>query len=185
MNLLQIFPMPNLPGLVNNFRLNNLNVQWRTQDDGRLDHVFSEKDSMFARYTYGGADLTLPHDLPLEKNGVLNPLAFVGTNRVNHAPSTQATLQEIHSFTPALVNQVALGYTRWYLQVTPIDLGNYTSQKLGLLGSNTSYVASGLASLAFSAVTRERTRISVPEIVPQNTYQIERHHFLYAREACA
>jgi hypothetical protein len=173
-NLLQVFPLPNLPGLVNNLRLNNLTVQTQDMWDGRLDHLFSQKDSMFARYTYGGADLTLPHDLPIEKDGVLNPIAFVGTSqRLNHAPSTQATVQEIHSFTPTLVSQLALGYTRWYLAVTPIDIGNYTSQKLGLLGSNDSYVASGLASLSFSGgYTGTGNSNSVPEIVPQNTLQL-------------
>ncbi len=90
---------------------------------------------------------------------------------MNHAPSTQATLQEIHSFTPSIVNQFALGYTRWFLQVTPIDLGNNTSQQLGLLGSNTSYVASGLASFGVTGYTGYSSS-SVPEIVPQNTYQI-------------
>jgi hypothetical protein len=172
-NLLQVFPLPNLPGAVNNLRLNNLTVQTHNVWDGRVDHVFSEKDSMFARYTYGGYDLILPHDLPLEKNGVLNPIAFVGTGqRTNHSPSTQGTVQEVHSFTPALVNQIALGYTRWFLDVEPIDLGNYTSQKLGLLGSNTAGYSSGLANLSFSGgYTGTGNSNSVPEIVPQNTIQ--------------
>src|SRR5262249_52251953 len=49
-NLLQVFAIPNLPGLVNNYRLNNLTVQTQDAWDGRLDHVFSEKDGMFVRY---------------------------------------------------------------------------------------------------------------------------------------
>ena len=173
LNLLQIFPLPNLSGVVNNLRLNQLTVQSQDEWDGRLDQVFSENDTMFMRYTYGGADQSLPQDFPLEKNGVLNPLAFVGSSqRVNHAPSTQATLQEIHSFSPSLVNQIALGYTRWYLDVTPVDIGNYTSQKLGLQGSNTSYEGSGLAVLGLSGYTGESSSNSIPEIVPQNTLQL-------------
>ncbi len=172
-NLLQIFPLPNLSGVVNNLRLNQLTVQTQNEWDGRLDQVFSEKDSMFARYTYGGADLNIPQDFPVEKNGVLNPLAFVGSSqRLNHAPSTQATLQEIHSFSPALVNQVALGYTRWYLAVTAVDAGNNTSQKLGLLGSNTTPEGSGLAVLNVTGYTGESNSNNIPEIVPQNTWQL-------------
>jgi outer membrane receptor protein involved in Fe transport len=101
----------------------------------------------------------------------LNPLSFAGSNRVNHAPSLQATVQEIHGFSPNVVNQLAVGFTRFYLQVTPIDLGNYTSQQLGLLGSNTSYVASGLASFSISGYSGYSAS-SVPEIIPQNTEQI-------------
>ena len=170
-NILQIFPLPNISTFANNFRLNPLTVQTQDQWDGRLDHTFTEKDSMFARYTYGGADVTFPGALPVERNGVPNPLAFAGSNRVNHAPSTQATLQEIHSITPAMVNQIALGYTRWYLQVTPLDLGTNTSTKLGLQGSNTSYVASGMASIGITGFSGY-SESSVPEIVPQNTYQV-------------
>lgn len=172
-NLLQVFALPNLPGVVNNFRFVPLTVQSQNEWDGRLDQTFSDKDSMFARYTYGGEDQKVPEDFPVQQNGVLNPLAFVGSSgRVNHAPSTQATLQEIHTFSPTLVNQIALGYTRWYLDVTAADIGNDTSQKLGLQGSNTSYEGSGLAVLSLSGYTGESASNSIPEIVPQNTEQL-------------
>ncbi len=172
-NLLQVFALPNLSGVVNNFRFTPLTVQSQNEWDGRLDHTFSEKDSMFARYTYGGEDQMIPGDFPFVLNGALNPLAFVCCcGRVNHAPSTQATLQEIHSFSPTLVNQLALGYTRWYLDVTNADIGYNTSQKLGLQGSNTSYEGSGLAVLSLSGYTGESASNSIPEIVPQNTLQL-------------
>ncbi|MCU1259759.1 MAG: TonB-dependent hemoglobin/transferrin/lactoferrin receptor family protein [Bryobacterales bacterium] len=171
LNLLQIFAQPNLPGQTNNFRFNILSVQVQDQYDARVDHTFSATDSMFGRYTYGTYDLTYPQAVPVEKNGVLNPLAYSGSNRLNHAPSQQATLQEIHTFTPAVVNQLALGYTRFFLQVTPLDLGNNTSDKLGLSGSNTSYVASSLASISLSGYSGYSST-SVPEIIPQNTFQL-------------
>ena len=171
LKVLQIFPLPNLPGQSNNYRLNQLTVQHEDQYDGRVDHVLSPKDSMFVRFTSGTSDVTYPKALPLATNGVLNPVSFAGSNRLNHAPSQQSTVQEIHSFTPSLVNQVAIGYTRFALRVTPIDLGNYTSNLLGLQGSNTSYDASGLASFSLSGYSGYSSS-SVPEIVPQNTYQL-------------
>jgi hypothetical protein len=171
-NIDQIFPLPNLPGVTNNLRVNSLQVQTQNEWDGRIDHQFSETDSMFGRYTYGGADETYPDALPVVKNGTINPLAFLGSSqRLNHAPSTQATIQEIHSFTPTLVNQFALGYTRWYLDVTPLDLGTNLSSQLGLQGSNTSYLASGMASIGITSESGY-SESSVPEIVPQNTYQV-------------
>ena len=181
LKLLQIFPLPNLSGQANNFRFNPLTVTTQDQVDGRVDHVFSERDNAFARFTWGGADVTYPNAVPVENNGVLNPLSFAGSNRLNHAPSLQATAQAIHSFSPNIVNQLALGYTRFYLQVTPIDLGNYTSQKLGLLGSNTSYVASALASLSINGYSGYSTG-SVPEIIPQNTEQVS-DYLSYTRGA--
>ncbi len=171
LKVLQIFPLPNLPGQSNNYRLNQLTVQHEDQYDGRVDHVLSPRDNMFVRFTSGTSDVTYPKALPLMTDGVLNPVSFAGSNRLNHAPSQQSTVQEIHSFTPSLVNQAAIGYTRFALRVTPIDLGNYTSNLLGLQGSNTSYDASGLASFSLSGYSGYSSS-SVPEIVPQNTYQL-------------
>src|SRR3982750_37031 len=73
-NLLAIFPLPNLSGIRNNLRLNNLTVQVQDQYDVRVDHSFSERDSIFARYTHGDADTTYP-TLPVLINGEINPLA--------------------------------------------------------------------------------------------------------------
>ncbi len=170
LRLLQIFAQPNLPGQTNNFRFNTLSVQVQNQGDARVDHAFSDKDGLFGRYTYGTYDLTYPQAVA-QNSGGLNALAYSGSNRLNHAPSQQATLQEIHTFTPAVVNQAAIGYTRFFLQVTPLDLGNNTSDKLGLLGSNTSYVASGLASIGVTNYSGYSSS-SVPEIIPQNTFQL-------------
>jgi hypothetical protein len=175
-NLLAIFPLPNLPGVVNNLRINPLEVQVQDQFDVRVDQVFSQKDVMFARYTYGRADITYP-TLPVIKNGVINPLAFAqgssiaGSLTLNHAPSLQATVQEIHQFTPALSNQLAIGYTRFYLRVTPLEESVNVAQQLGLRGANTGPNAGGMASLTISGEAGYN-QSSVPEVVPQNTWQL-------------
>ncbi len=76
-------------------------------------------------------------------NGTINPLAFAqgsasaGSLKLNHAPSLQATLQEIHQFTPNISNQLALGYTRFYLRVSDLEQGLNIAQKLGLQGADT------------------------------------------------
>ena len=108
---------------------------------------------MFAQFTSGTADVTFPNT-PVKINGVFNPLAFasgtgVGANRINHAPSLQATLQETHVFSSALVNELALGYTRFDLRVNPLDQGYNTAQALGLQGANTASNTdgSGMSSL--------------------------------------
>ena len=83
---------------------------------------------MFARYTWGRADITYPIT-PVMINGAINPLAFAqgsafaGSLKLNHAPSQQATWQEIHQFTPNITNQLALGYTRFFLNVSTLASG--------------------------------------------------------------
>lgn len=175
-NLLAIFPEPNLPGNRNNLRLNNLAVQVQDQYDVRVDHSFSDYDSMFARYTHGDADTTFPNT-PVLINGGINPLAFAqgtataGSLRLNHAPSDQATIQEIHQFSPQIVNQLALGYTRFALSVSPLDYGFDIAQRLGLQGANTGGNARSMASLSISGY-QGYSSSNLPEIIPQNTYQI-------------
>ncbi|MGI8988197.1 MAG: TonB-dependent receptor domain-containing protein [Bryobacteraceae bacterium] len=174
-NLLAILPLPNPPGVKNNLRINDLAVQVQDQYDIRLDHTFSERDSMFGRATHGEADITYP-TTPVLRGGAINPLAFAqgaalaGSLRLNHAPSTQATVQEVHSFGPNVANQLALGYTRFALRVTPLDEGFNIARMLGLQGANTGPVAAAMSSLSVSGFS-SYSASNVPEIVPQNTWQ--------------
>ncbi len=169
--LLATMPLPNLPGEVNNLRVNALEADAQNQFDVRFDNVISSKDSMFARYTYGTANITYP-DTPVLINGNLNPLAFAvpssNTLRHNQDPSQQATVQEIHIFSPTLSNQLAVGYTREALNVVPLDAGYNTSQKLGLLGSDSPGQGDALASFTISGFSGYSSA-NMPEIVPQNT----------------
>ena len=174
LNLLATMPMPNLPGNVNNTRLNDLQVKSQNQFDIRVDNVISSKDSMFARYTYGTSSITFPKT-PVLINGQLNPLAFAQPSgnglRNNFDPSQQATVQETHSFSQALTNQFVLGYTREALNVAPLDQGYNTSQKLGLQGSDVPGQGSSLVATSFSNYAGYSSS-NMPEIVPQNTYEI-------------
>jgi hypothetical protein len=141
----------------------------------RVDQAFSERDSMFGRVTHGGADITYP-STPVLINGAFNPLAFTqgaataGSLRLNHAPSTQATLQEIHQFSPSIANQLALGYTRFDLTVTPLDEPYNAAEALGLQGANTGENSGAMASLSISGFQGYSASF-VPEVVPQNTWQ--------------
>jgi outer membrane receptor protein involved in Fe transport len=174
-NLLAIYPLPNLSGIANNFRVNNLEVQTENQYDVRVDEVLSEKDSMFARVTHGGATITFPAT-PVLIGGQINPLAYsagtsTGSLDLNNAPSTQATLQEIHQFTPNLSNQLALGYTRFALTVTPLDEPDNLAAKLGLQGANTGQNSGAMASIGISSFSSVGSS-NLPEVVPQNTWQL-------------
>jgi len=175
-NLLSILPLPNLPGVANNLRINPLEVNVQDQLDVRGDQVFSERDAMFARYTWGRADVTYP-STPVMVNGAINPLAFAqgsalaGSLKLNHAPSQQATWQEIHQFTPNITNQLALGYTRFFLRVSNLEQGTNLAQQLGLNGADTGKNASAMASLTISGESGYSSS-NLPEAVPQNTWQV-------------
>lgn len=170
-NLLAVIPLPNLPGEVNNLRVNDGESEVQNQFDIRIDNTISSKDSMFGRYTYGTATLSYP-GVPLTVSGALNPLAFAQPSgnslRNNRDPSQQATIQEVHVFSPTFSNQVAIGYTREALKVTTLDAGNNTSTVLGLRGSDSPGQGNGLASLSITGFAGYSSS-NIPEIVPQNT----------------
>lgn len=171
-NLLALYPLPNLPSLGNNFRFTPLRATTQDQFDIRVDHTLSIKDTFFARVTDGRALVNWPSTPPL-KNGQINPEAFMGglSLRNNNAPSAQATWQETHIFGPKLVNHFAAGYTRFGLSVVPVDFGLNPAQSLGLNGANTDPIGSSMSTVSISGITGHSSSF-VPEIVPQNTWQL-------------
>jgi hypothetical protein len=175
-NLLAVIPAPNLPGIRNNLRINPLSVNAQDQFDGRADQILSERDSMFARFTYGRADISYP-SAPVLINGTINPLAFAqgssiaGSLKLNHAPSLQATWQETHDFRPNFTNQFAIGYTRLNLRVSNLEEGLNIAQKLGLEGANSGQNAGAMSSLTIAGESGYNSG-SLPEAVPQNTWQL-------------
>jgi hypothetical protein len=174
-NLLAIFPLPTSSGVSNNLLLNVVDSQVQDQFDARIDQTLSDKDSMFGRYTWGGANIDYP-GIPLTIDGALNPYAFAqgsataGSLTVNKAPSMQATLQEVHTFSPTFASQFALGYTRFSLSAIPLNDGHNISDTLGVPGSDVGG-GTGMVSLSISSF-QGYAETNLPEIVPQNTYQL-------------
>jgi Carboxypeptidase regulatory-like domain len=174
-SLLAIFPLPTLSGLSNNLLLNVVDSQVQDQFDVRIDQTLGSKDSMFGRYTWGRANIDYP-GIPLMINGTINPYAFAqgtataGSLTLNKAPSQQATIQEVHTFSPTFASQLALGYTRFALSAIPLDDGHNLSDFLGVPGSDVGG-GTGLVSLSISSF-QGYGETNLPEIVPQNTYQL-------------
>ena len=65
----------------------------------RVDHTFSEKDSMHVSYFFDNAPLTLPDNLDTWVEGIF-------TRR------QMAEVEETHSFSPTLINTFRLGFNR-------------------------------------------------------------------------
>jgi len=65
----------------------------------RVDHRFSEKDSLFGTYLYDDTPYTSPE-------------AFDVQVLTSHTKRQFVTIEENHTFTPALVNTVRVGFNR-------------------------------------------------------------------------
>jgi len=108
---------------------------------GRVDQVFSEKDSLFVRYTGNFRINKTPEPY----------IDFSNNITVRHQ---YATFSETHLFSPTLVNTVKLGVNRYY---EPLVFGGdtpatYNLDSFSVPGMN---IAGGLVSLVFAHTAGE------------------------------
>jgi len=120
--LAALYPLPNVPGTLqyvvdipHTFNSDNFGV--------RMDHRFSEKDSLFGRYSQNG--LTT-------KSGTWNNL--IGPVNQNKTDGEVLVFSETHLFSPTVVNEFRFGFSRArpYRLPTAPDTDLYA--QLGLSG---------------------------------------------------
>src|SRR4030095_16714268 len=77
---MQLYPMPNGPGLANNFSYTNQRTQDNDATDIRIDHRFNERNTVFARYSYNKTDTLTPSLCPPTSIGgkSVDPTCIVG-----------------------------------------------------------------------------------------------------------
>ena len=68
--VIDLYPLPNGPGEVNNFTFNPKLRETADQYDTRWDHRFSGKDTLFGRFSFFDRDLYNPAPLPAPAFGV-------------------------------------------------------------------------------------------------------------------
>jgi hypothetical protein len=111
--LLNLYPSPNLPGLVNNFA--STPVQSLTADsfDVRVDHNFSERDQIFARMSY----TRNPRFVPGPFGGLADGGSFnMGDQTVG---TRNAAVSYTHMFSPNTINSFRLSYGRVHTLYAP------------------------------------------------------------------
>ena len=96
--------------------------QSNNQYIGRIDHKFSDKDSIFLHYIY------TKRDFP---NTAVNPsFRYTGTN-----PMHNAALQYLHIFSPRLVNEVRAGVNLEHVKQLSVRTGTgFSIESLGING---------------------------------------------------
>ncbi len=131
------------------------------QSNARFDHRFSANNSLFVRHTYTRREDFNPGAYP--QNG-----GFTQDNRTHNA-----TVADTHIFSPSLINELRLGYTRFYNANVNQGLGtNYTAQS-GIGGFElTSINFPGFPQLSISGYQGIAGNAFQPLINPSNMYQL-------------
>jgi hypothetical protein len=108
--LLQFWPMPNSSG-ANNFTANVGSTTFDYTGLIKVDHNFSDRDHLSSRFAdYQGATFT-PGALPKEGGNGNVPV------------SRNGVVTETHTFSPTVLNEIRLGYSRNQTFITVQDVG--------------------------------------------------------------
>lgn len=130
--LINFYPLPNANGNgVYNFVSEPVRMLDETKFDIRLDHNFSDNDTMFGRFSYDQANSYVPGGAP----GFAEQGAFASNQGIiNHARNI--ALSESHVFSSTTVNQLNGGYNRIFNYITSQGTGSCESAKIGIIGAN-------------------------------------------------
>ncbi len=136
-NLLTLVPMPNFgaPGASNNNYIATGGATFNTNKfDLRVDDDVSDKLTYFARYSYSGF---YQNDPPAYGAAAGGPALF----GLNFAGNATGRLQNIatgmdYIFSPSLLTDVRFGFSRYLVNVLPLDYGTNADQTAGLPGLN-------------------------------------------------
>jgi hypothetical protein len=130
--VLQLYPTPNA---LNAVGFNYVNEPVRKLNEGtgdiRIDHNFSGKDSIFARFSYDQATNFVPGGSPTwtEQN------AF-GSNQYIDNHGRNAMLSETHVFSANTINQVTVGFNRIFNHILSFGTGSCEAAVIGIPGAD-------------------------------------------------
>lgn len=98
--LFALYPLPNLPGTVNNYSYNPNEVVNSDTYSVKVDHHFGSRDYVFGRISQGWDTNGLPTLLPAPAN----------TQGFTNLTGRQVVVSETHTFSPTKVNEFRLGF---------------------------------------------------------------------------
>lgn len=172
--LLQRFPLPTSSGAANNYSRVANDDDHQQQFDVRVDGARGQHDRAFVRYTYyhemEQPATPLPDGSGAISGSVLNAGSVAG---LTHITGQQVVISETHTFTPSLVNNLHLGYTRRGNTQAGTTLGSSASNALGIPGIPTNaafnnalplFTITGFTQLGQSASTFARYQTAVGEL---------------------
>ncbi|HEY4379804.1 MAG TPA: TonB-dependent receptor [Acidobacteriaceae bacterium] len=186
--LLKRFPTPtNLTAAANNYTRTANDADHQNQFDIRIDGAIGIHDRSFGRYSYF-SDVEQP--ITALSDGSGPALAgIIGSGNVvglSHVLGQQAVFNETHTFSPRLLNDLRLGYTRRGNTTGGPALANTASTALGIPGIPTNaafnnalplFTFTGFQQLGPPASTFAAFQTAVWQVVDSVIYTRGRHAF--------
>lgn len=168
--ILARLPLPNRPGLLDNYEATGTFLQNRDSFDVKINHNFSESTTAFARYSYFKS---FTSDLP--SFGDLGGLTTGGSGTAAEGPGLNQSVAAnlTHVFSPRLITEFRVGYVRVHISGdTPSEenLGN----TLGIPNTNQGdfFSGSGIPNITITSYTSLGTIATIPFDIKENSYNI-------------
>ena len=123
-NLFSLYPTPTNSGTTNNFVYSPARTQFSHTFDVRVDHHFSDRDTLFARYSFNDVNTYTPGSLPdVSINGKTfgpsNPPGITGGPALERGQNLG--LDYVHVFRPELLLELKFAYLRFANQSLTIN----------------------------------------------------------------
>ena len=145
--LADFFPLPNTPGvLATDYRSQPTEKLGDLQFTGRVDYHVSDKDTVFARFSYDQAQKFQPSGLPGFGG---QPGGFASTQFFD-AHGRNVAISDTHVFSPTTAATVSFGFNRIGDYITSVGTGSDISTQIGIPGADTGGASTGLVDTAFS-----------------------------------
>ncbi|MCI0621615.1 MAG: TonB-dependent receptor [Acidobacteria bacterium] len=161
--LVELYPLPNTPAVGANFISNFPIRDDADQFDVRSDLQVTSQDHLFVRYSYQNRPVFNPPPLPAPAvGGVFSQGARTYTGN-------SAVLGHTHIFSPTLLSDLRLGYTRIVADWAPTN-SEPLNQKFGIKGTQPDLP--GLASLGISGYQSLGDPGFLPNITKANNYEL-------------
>ncbi len=171
-----LYPLPNRPGIVNNFLFNPVNPLTEDKFDVRIDHNFGPSDMIFVRVSYQWSDWIQNQNLPAP--------AFGGNTSALDNASRSYALSHTHIFSPHLFTTLRLGYNQLMTdRIAPVDT-NFNKQ-IGLKGlpfdlaGLATFSVSGFRGLGTMSGNPNRTDSQVRQFKNDLTWMRGRHNLKF------
>ncbi len=170
LKFLNLYPVPTNGALGNNFTTNVTREQTSDTYDLRLDHRFSNSQSIYARYSNNAVETVVPGVFGLV-NGVDSGGSAAGFGGPSIADAWGLHVNYLNILTPTTLLEVKAGKVYFNTESLPETYGQNLAQSYGLPGINLDDRTSGLPNFAIAGYTTLGDPRFVPILLKNNTWQ--------------
>lgn len=186
-SLINLYPSPSNSNAANNYTWVGQDADHQNQFDTRVDVRQGRKDTAFGRYSYFHEVENPATPFPNGSGAISGTI--LGTNNVtglSHITGQQLVLNETHTFTPLLLNDLRLGYTHRSNLSAGTTVNGSPSSVLGIPGIPTNgafnnalplFTLTGMQQLGSTSGAFSNYETSVTQLL--DTFSIARGaHFI-------